>query len=269
MMFMSRRVRTATALLPILLLVSAGCDIAMADFNEQETAEWRKTYELQAGGRVEVSNVNGKIEVLPGQGSTVEIVAKKIGKASSRDLAKQAMERIQIVDNTSGNVIKVETKVDRSRGGGLFSHSQAHVEYTVRVPANADVKVTTVNGGVEVEGVSGRVDAETTNGGVRARDISGQIEASTTNGGVEVDLSAVPAGGVKLECTNGGIELRLPSDAKATISARVANGGIDTQGLSLAPRGESSRRRLDGDLNGGGPRIELEGTNGGISIRAR
>jgi hypothetical protein len=265
----SRRVRAATAILPILLLVSAGCDIAMADFSEQETAEWRKTYELQAGGRVEVSNVNGKIQVVPGQGNSVEVFAKKIGKASSKDLAKQAMDRIQIIDSSSGNIIKVETKVDRASGGGLFSHAQATVEYTVRVPAKADLKVTTVNGGVEVEGVSGRVDAETTNGGIRARGISGQIEASTTNGGVEVELAAVPEGGVKLECTNGGIELQLPSDAKATITARVANGGIDAQGLNLERRGESSRRRLEGDLNGGGPRIELEGTNGGIQIRAR
>ena len=269
MKFMTRRVRTATALLPILLLASAGCDIAMADFSEQETAEWRQTYELQAGGRVEINNVNGKIHVVPGEGRTVEVVAKKIGKASSKDLAKQAMDRIQIVDSSSGNVIKVETKVDRSGGGGLFSHSQAQVEYSVRLPANAEVKVTTVNGGVEVEGLSGRVNAEATNGGVRARDVSGQLDASTTNGGVEVELAAVSDGGVKLECTNGGIELRLPPDAKATISARVANGGIDAQGLNLTTRGESSRRRLDGDLNGGGPRIELEGTNGGIQIRAR
>ena len=269
MKFMTGRVRVATAVLPILVMASAGCDIAMADFSEQATAEWRKTYELQAGGRVEVSNVNGKIQVMPSQGSAVEIVAKKVGKGSSQDLAKQAMERIQIVDSSAGTVIKVETKVDRSSGGGLFSHSQAHVEYTVRVPANAEIRVTTVNGGVEIDGVSGRVDAEATNGGVVARNISGQIEASTTNGGIEVELTAVPEGGVKLECTNGGIELRLPSDAKATISARIANGGIDAQGLNLQTRGESSRRRLDGDLNGGGPRIELEGTNGGIEIRAR
>lgn len=269
MKFMSRRVRDAAALLPILLLISAGCDIAMADYREQETAEWRKSYELQPGGRVEVSNVNGKIQVLPSEGNTVEVFAKKIGKASSKDLAKQAMDRIQIVDSSSGDVIKVETKVDRSNGGGLFSHSQAQVEYTVRVPARADVKVTTVNGGVEVEGITGRVDAESTNGAVVARDVSGQIEASTTNGGVDVQLAAVPEGGVKLECTNGGIELSLPSDAKATISARVSNGGIDAEGLNITTRGESSRRRLDGDLNGGGPRIEIEGTNGGISIRAR
>jgi DUF4097 and DUF4098 domain-containing protein YvlB len=263
----SSRLRAFTCVLPVLAILSAGCDIAMADFNEEASTEWRKSFELQAGGHVEISNVNGKIEVSPGEGTAVEVYAKKIGKASTADAAKQALERVQVVDSSEGRVIKVETKVDRG-GGGLFNHSQTKVEYVVRVPANAEVKLSTVNGGVQITGLSGRITAEATNGGIVGRDITGEIEAVTTNGGVEVDLASVPAAGVKLECTNGGIELRLPADAKATLSARVANGGIDTSGLNVQSR-ESSRRRLDADLNGGGPRITIEGTNGGISIRAR
>jgi hypothetical protein len=268
MILENTRVRTAVFVLPVLLMFSAGCDIAMADFSEQATAEWRKTYELAAGGRVEINNVNGKIDVRPGEGKAVEVYAKKIGKASSSDAAKQALERLQISESSDGGVIKVETRVERGSGGGLFNHSSATVEYVVRVPANADVKLTTVNGGVEVTGLAGTITAEATNGGIRARDISGHIEASTINGGVEVELSAVPQAGVKLECTNGGIVLRLPSDAKATLSARVANGGIETSGLKLESR-ESTARRLDADLNGGGPRISVEGTNGGVVIGAR
>jgi hypothetical protein len=81
-------------------------------------------------------------------------------------------------------------------------------------------------------------------------------------------MSEVPAGGVKLECTNGGIRLHLPKDGKATISARITNGGIQADGLSIEST-ESSRRRLDGTLNGGGPRVDIDGTNGGITLSAR
>ena len=120
-----------------------------------------------------------------------------------------------------------------------------------------------------VQETTGRVLAEVTNGGIRGREIAGPIEASATNGGVDVEITKVPETGVKLETTNGGIKLRLPTDAKASISARIVNGGIDTEGFSIQSSGENSRRRLDGDLNGGGPRIQLEGTNGGIQIRPR
>jgi len=120
-----------------------------------------------------------------------------------------------------------------------------------------------------VSGLKGRVNAETTNGGVEARDISGTLAATTTNGGLDIDLAEMPEGGVKLECTNGGIKVRLPRDAKATISARISNGGIHQDGLEIEAVGSQSRRRLEGRLNGGGPRLEIEGTNGGITLNGR
>jgi DUF4097 and DUF4098 domain-containing protein YvlB len=249
------------------VVATAGCDIAMADHKEQATAEWRKTYALSAGGRVEIANVNGKIQVLPASGNAVEVVAKKIGRGASQEAAKESLERVEIRESQSEGVVKVETHLQRA--AGLFTHNNASVEYTVRVPASAEVKASTVNGGVEINGVEGRVIAETTNGGIEARGIAGPIDASTTNGGVDVELTRVADAGVRLECTNGGITLRLPADARASVSARVLNGGIDTGNLPLKTRGETSRRRLDGDLNGGGPRITLEGTNGGITLVAR
>ena len=143
----------------------------------------------------------------------------------------------------------------------MFSGS-TEVTYSVRVPAGADVKFTTVNGGIEVTGLTGKIDAETTNGGITAREVSGSIEATTTNGGVDVELMQVARGGVTLGCTNGGIKLRLPADAAANISASVANGGIDADGLHLETT-ESTRRSLEGKMNGGGPPVRIEGTNGG------
>jgi DUF4097 and DUF4098 domain-containing protein YvlB len=262
------RLRVAVLFLPAALAISAGCDIAMADFAEKETAEWRKTYELSPGGRVEIGNVNGRINVRTGEGNVVEIVALKTAKAASVDAARQTLGRIEIRESSAPDAVKVDTHLDRS-ASSVFGDTNWHVEYTVRVPAAANVTLSTVNGGVEVTGVTGRVVAQATNGGIVARSISGMIDASTTNGGVDVELARVDPGGAKLECTNGGIALGLPSSSSATLSARVTNGGIDTGGLSIMTRGESSRRRMDGDLNGGGPRISMACTNGGIELRQR
>jgi hypothetical protein len=258
--------RALATLLPLLLVASGGCDIAMADHSEKATAEWKKSYQLDPGGRVEISNVNGKVEVLAGEGNTVEVFAKKTGSAGSPEGAKEALERIQIAESSSASEVKIETKIERTGG---WHNNGATVEYLVRVPKNIELKAVTVNGGVEVRGVEGRVVAETTNGGVRGRDIGGPVEASTTNGGVDIEVTRVTDAGLKLECTNGGIVLKLPSDAKASIAARITNGGIDTSNLAIQAVGEATKRRLNGDLNGGGPRISLEGTNGGIKISSR
>jgi len=256
---------------PVLVVASAaaaGCDIAMADLRQKETVEWRKNYDLQPGGQLEISNVNGKIEVQPGTGNSVEVVAEKSARAGSVEAAREAIGRIEIQEKVSPTNVRIETKTQRG-SGGFFGGWNQEVRYMVKVPPSLEVRLTTVNGGIEISGLKGRVVAEATNGGVKAHDISGAIDASTTNGGVEVDLADVADSGVKLGCTNGGIRLRLPASAKATISARITNGGIATEGISVETSGEASRRRLEGRLNGGGPRIELEGTNGGIRIGAR
>jgi DUF4097 and DUF4098 domain-containing protein YvlB len=260
--------RLLPALVLPLLVASAGCDIVTAEFRSEETAEWRKSYPLDASGSLEISNINGKIDVQPSDGNTVQVVAIKKAKGPSPEAAKAALERIQIVDEASAGRVKIETKVGPS-GGGMFSRGGLQVEYRVRVPAGAEVKVETVNGGIEVTGLTGRINAETTNGGVQARDVAGTLVASTTNGGLDIDLARMPEGGVKLECTNGGIKVRLPRDAKATISARISNGGISADGLVIETTGDQSRRRLEGRLNGGGPRLEIEGTNGGITLNGR
>ncbi|MEO7276284.1 MAG: hypothetical protein ABIX28_09125 [Vicinamibacterales bacterium] len=269
MLIQSRRQRTVStplaALAVLALLSTAGCDIVTADLKSQATADWTKRFTLEPGGRLEIENVNGRIHVTPSEGNEVEVIAQKKAKAVSEDAAKAALAQIQIEDTVSGSTIRVQTKVPRSNG---LMGGSAEVSYTVRVPASAEVKFLTVNGGIEISRLSGKIDAETTNGEIVAREISGPIEATTTNGGVEVELTAVAKGGVKLGCTNGGIKLRLPADAAATISASVANGGIDTDGLQLE-KSESSRRNLEARLNGGGPSIKIEGTNGGITIRSR
>lgn len=260
--------RLVPALVLPFLVASAGCDIVTADFRSEETAEWHKTYQLDANGRVEIDNVNGKIDVQPSDGNTVDIVAIKRAKGASPEAAKAALGRVSFAEDASASRVKVETKIERS-GGGFFSGGGIQVEYRVKVPAGADVKFTTINGGVQVTGLKGRVTAETTNGGVRIKEVTGQLDASTTNGGLDIDLAQMPEGGVKLGCTNGGIHVHLPRDAKATIAARITNGGISTGDLPIETTGETSRRRLEGKMNGGGPRLDVEGTNGGITLSSR
>lgn len=247
------------------LPLAAACDIVGGFDNQHESEPWSKTYTLQSGGRVEIANVNGRIELTGGEGDRVEIQAEKIGKGSSVEAAREMLKRIEIVEAVTPDRIHIETKLNRSG----INMGNGEVRYTVRVPVGANVKLETVNGGIEIENVRGRAELETTNGGIIARRISGALDASTTNGGVEAEVEALTPEGVQMECTNGGLRLRLPRDAKADISARITNGGINVDGLELEAVGEQSRRRLEGRVNGGGARIRLEGTNGGIRISGR
>jgi len=267
MMLSVRRRLLPALMLPLLLASLAACDIVTADLRSEETAQWHKTYQLDPNGRVEISNINGKIEVEPSAGNTVDITAFKKARGASSDAAKAGLERATIVEDVSSGRIRIETKM--ANMSGIVLGGNVQVEYRVKVPAGAEVKFTTTNGGIEITGLQGRITAETTNGGVVTRDVGGQLDASTTNGGLDIDLSRVPEGGVKLGFTNGGLKMRMPRDAKATISASITNGGISAGDLPIETSGENNRRRLEGRLNGGGGRIQIEGTNGGITLSGR
>lgn len=243
----------------------AGCELGVLSYGEEATSQWDKTYSIAAGGSVEVDNVNGKIDVSEVDGNSVEVRAERVGKGATEAAATRALERIEIVEDVTSNRIRLET---RTPPGGWLSGGQSEVRYDLRVPAGIEVKVNTTNGTVRLTGVTGDARASTTNGSITARRASGGLELSTTNGAIDVEAVRVGTGGINLETVNGSIELRLPESARATISAQCVNGRIKASDLSLE-RAEQSSRRLDGELNGGGPPVRLQTVNGGISIARR
>ena len=58
-------------------VATAGCDIVTADLRAEESSPWHKTYTLAPGGHFELHNVNGKIDVEPSTGNTVDVTAVK------------------------------------------------------------------------------------------------------------------------------------------------------------------------------------------------
>lgn len=261
---------TSTRLRPLigtLVLVAAagaasGCELVFTDLRAQSKDEWIRSYEISPKGTLEVHNVNGAIDVETSGDARIHVRAERTARASHESAAKELLAKVEIAEEATPDRISLETRGPR----GVFGGGNYSVQYWLSVPPGVSVKVTNTNGRITLTNLAGPVEARTTNGGVAGRGLKGRVEASTTNGGIEVEVAAIDPDGVQLETTNGGVQLTLPSTARADVSASVTNGGIDTGGLAIERVGESSRRRLEGRLNGGGPRIRLETTNGGIRI---
>src|SRR5947208_3473539 len=131
--------------IPILAaaVAAAGCDLVTADLRAEESAQWHKTYTLDAKGRVEIHNVNGKIEVEPSTGNTVEVDATRKARGASPEAAKRALERVTITEDIAPGHVRIDTKVPSSQGFP-FMTGNVQVEYRVKVPAGAEVKFSTV-----------------------------------------------------------------------------------------------------------------------------
>jgi DUF4097 and DUF4098 domain-containing protein YvlB len=248
----------------------SGCDVLVQSMDGggfgggiKATDTWTRTYPVAATGvEVVVVNVNGRIVVDASDGANVEVKAELTARAGTEDAAKELLKQVEIRDDASTTRVRVETRNRRT-----FGHQSVNVVYTVRVPKAAKVNLEVANGTIVVSGVEGGTRAEASNGSIEGHLLSGAIKASTTNGSIKVDLKAVADEGTELETTNGSIDIRLSDSAKANVVARCVNGGISVDGLSFEKSGESTRRKLDGRLNGGGPTLRAETVNGAIRIR--
>ena len=244
------------------LAFAAACEV---DFVPRAEAreEWKKSY--ATGSELIIENTNGTIVVKPGTGTAIEIVAVKIAKAGSDEEAKKLLAEQKIEETVSGSSIKVSSRQSRINFGG----KQYTVNYEVRAPAGITLNLSATNGTIEVSEWDGRVEMSATNGKLTAEGLKGEVDASTTNGEIDIKLASLHEKGAKLETTNGEVTVWVPRDAKARLLARVTNGGISVDGLTAEASPSNTRRRYEAVLNGGGPTVSVETTNGGVNIRGR
>jgi Toastrack DUF4097 len=255
----------------LLAIVSAACDVSLGDggfslgsLSGRASDTWTRSYTVTAGGTVEVINTNGIIEVTQGAGPAVEVRAERQAKASTDEAAKAMLARVEMLEKVTPDSVRVETKAPKS-----FGRSGVLVKYFVTLPKGLRVRASTTNGSINLTGLANDVDASTTNGGIRGQGLEGSILATTTNGGVSLALNGLGTSGLRATTTNGGVEVELPATAKADISVHVTNGGISVENLQVETVGTQNRRTLEGKLNGGGPRVELSTTNGGIRLTGK
>ncbi len=259
--------------LVVLALVAAlaGCDVSvpagggfgLAAWTGKAEDTWVRTYPIAAAGRLDIINTNGPIIAEGSEGTTIDVRAVRSVAAASDDEARTLLHDVEMREEVSAERVRIETRAPRGRRG----HYQ--VEFRIRVPKGVHVDVRTVNGGIRLDNVDGEVRATATNGGVRGR-IAGTsvVDARTTNGGVELALTGRLAvdGRVTLSSVNGGVRLQVPHDTQAQVRARCTNGRISVDDLPFLAEGDQERRRLSGTINGGGARIDLQTTNGGVTI---
>ena len=216
-----------------------------------------ETRPFDAGGEFILENVNGRVELATWSEPRVRIEADKA--AASGEL----LRRLRVEIDGEGRRVTVRTRTAR---GWLFGGG-GKVDYRITLPADARVRVTTVNGSVQVTGIAGRVRASTTNGSVEVRDVAGEVEASTVNGAIEARYRALdPDGRHRFSTTNGSVTVAVPAGAGGRVEASTVNGRIDND-LPLESTDRSSRRRLEGRLGKGTGSIELSTVNGSVRLR--
>lgn len=256
-----------------------------------------KNYPVSGRTRLQVTTDNADIQTRAcGECSAVRVHI---------DLYGQDPSRFHLSESQSGNAITISLKEREERGGGWGRRNKSPV-ITVELPVGSDARLRSSNGGIDLTGLQGDLDAETSNGGITVEhtqgplrlessngeitvhDIRGPLHVSTSNGRVRGDgqMSKVEArssnGGVDLglasgsqlsadstlRTSNGSVVLRVPGNLRATVRLHSDQGSVHSDFPLQSKGDEPDKHEMKGALNGGGPSLEMTASNGSVRLVA-
>ena len=252
---------------PALCLAAA---LLVATELHAQTTSWRWSGTVAAGRAVHIHNVNGAVEVEPGTGTTVEVVAEKKWRRGDPEAVR--IEARQAGNGGDLTICALWGPTARCEPEGIVSgrsrvrNTDVSVKLTIKVPVGTRVDAHTVNGGVTITGLAGDVDISTVNGSITARNTTGAVSASTVNGSITARTTPSATTDVEFSTVNGSITLELPPTANADVDLSVVNGKI-TSALPVLLDGELSRRKVKARIGTGGPDLRASTVNGSITIR--
>ena len=228
---------------------------------------WTYRAFIKPSQQVWIRNTNGPIDVVAGTGDSLVIRAEKSWNASDP-------QQVQIVPVPTDRGLTVcavwQARDSRCNDGGEYhlsglAKNDIAVRFTVQLPRNVAIDVSTLNGGLQVEGASAPVKATTVNGRIAVRTSTGPVNAQTVNGSIEAVMQSLSRGDVRLKTVNGSVSAGVPRDINATIDAETVTGRVETD-FPVRVSGKISPRHLHGTIGNGGPTLELATVNGSVTL---
>ena len=257
-----------------LLLTAALAATAVAQDRDRESKRddaftWSGT--IPSGRRIMIKNINGGIEVERSTNGRVEVRAEKRWRRGNpedvRIEQKKIGEDVLVCALFSESSRCDESGIHTDRRTKWNDRNDVSVRFIVRVPDGVRVDLSTVNGGVEVTGVSNEVDAHTVNGSIIARSAGGPVRAKTVNGSITVSMGTLgSADDLDYETVNGAITIELPSNFGAQLELSTVNGRVSTD-FPITISGTLSPRRVRGTVGNGATRLRASTVNGSVTLR--
>jgi DUF4097 and DUF4098 domain-containing protein YvlB len=255
-----RKVRAA---LP--LQIAAVALLAAANLTAGQQEVFEKAYSMEGISKVSVENVNGHIDAVAWEKPYFKIKAIKTADGGGAD---ETLRLTEIRVRKVGDEIKVETvnpKRQRLFGFLDFGSRNAHVDYEVQIPANAQVRFETCNGRVNASGFTGTLSGDAVNGSIELSNLDGPATASTVNGSVRLTFK----GSLKksrVETVNGSIDVAFDRSSSIRYDLETVNGHIEGD-FDMPVEGKFGPKEARGSYNGGAETLHCETVNGTIRLK--
>ncbi|HSR30567.1 MAG TPA: DUF4097 family beta strand repeat-containing protein [Anaerolineae bacterium] len=182
---------------------------------------------------VQIDNFAGNVTVRTGESGLVRVAATRQAR-SRNDLDRV---KVQISERDGGLVIKTEKPM---------SLTTASVDLEITAPAGTRLQVDTGAGNVEIDGITGGIDAYSGAGDTDVRGAAGTARLDTGAGSIR--YQGTPQGECSFETGAGNITLALPADVNVQVDLGTGVGNVD---VGFVVDGQVSRQSVQGVIGSG------------------
>ena len=128
------------------------------------------------------------------------------------------------------------------------------------------VEAKTSGGSITLARTGGEVVARTSGGGIRIEDAMGKVDAHTSGGSIHATLSRQPAADSSLKTSGGSVVVTLAPSIAVDLDAHSSGGGVHAD-IPMTVQGTQDEDSVRGRINGGGPKLVLRSSGGGIRVK--
>jgi hypothetical protein len=237
--------------------IDMGGDWFYADDSERtEREELRQTYQLSANARIELSNINGSIDIETVEGNTAEL--RITSYSHNPNPRKLSVEQTPASLSVRGE----------ARKGSADSMNFDNTSYRVwlKLPRRIALTVNGASGNVLVGEIDGPVRLANVSGSVGVAQAAGSAEVSQVSGSVTMNLARLGAGGVRVEQVSGKVALRFMDNVNADLQTSGIKGKVYVELANVAVEGEMNRADFRARVGTGGAPINISDVTGSVRL---
>jgi len=227
------------------------------DSERTEREELRQTYQLSPGARVELSNINGSIDVDTAEGNNAELrITSYSHNPNPRKLTvEQTASRLSVQG------------VARSKGNsdGMNFDNTSH-RVSLKLPRRVELTVNGASGSVRVGELDGSIRLTNVSGSVGVAQATGSAEVSGVSGSVTLKMARLSAGGVRVGDVSGKVALRFMDDVNADLQTRGIKGKVYVELANVSVEGEMNRADFRAKIGTGGAPINITDVTGSVRL---
>ncbi len=252
-----------------------------------QSREFRKTVEFAPGSDLRFNTDKGSVRLTSWDQNRVEIYARiEPPEREDADYARRAVEAARIDVLGDARSLTIRSNFDDVPYKTWEGHSRntPSIHYEIRAPRNLNLDLGADRCKVEVQGFAGRIRIDTDRTPVTASDLSGEIRIKMDRGkatitrfqgslDLDTDRTNSQLQAVRIERDSrlnigrGECELRIPDSQGLNLNARLGRREHLTNDFGITVNSFGDRNNIEGVINGGGPRLTVEGDRGAIHLK--